>query len=147
MTENIKNMNKRDSYAFAFFRINQAIDNKFPLEAITMEESIISDRLRAYSEANNLPLKDKRGNLCSLYAFIDNVEQFLGDNNSDFKDLLKQINKWRKGRNMLLHGVVKTELSGKSPEISYSDFIPKAMQIAEDGKKISKKYFYNDKQI
>lgn len=48
---------------------------------------------------------------------------------------------------MLLHGVVKTELSGKSPEISYSDFIPKAMQIAEDGKKISKKYFYNDKQI
>lgn len=91
MTENIKNMNKRDSYAFAFFRINQAIDNKFPLEAITMEESIISDRLRAYSEANNLPLKDKRGNLCSLYAFIDNVEQFLGDNNSDFKDLLKQM--------------------------------------------------------
>ena len=40
-----KNYAKRDSYALAFEMISTAIRHNFPLQAIAVEESIMSDRI------------------------------------------------------------------------------------------------------
>ena len=140
--ESDKNMEKFRAYAFAFSRINQALDKAFPLEALALEESIICDRLRAYCEANNLPTINSRGNPCNLYELINNVENHLektpSDSCPDLSKFLNSANSWRKDRNTMIHKVVKTEKSGEAPEISHKDFIPKAMEYAKTGKDLAR---------
>ncbi len=133
--ESDKNMEKFRAYAFAFSRINQALDKAFPLEAIAMEESIISDRLRAYCEANNLPLKGHLG----LNYLITTVGKALQTNSCpELSEFLVSADSWRDKRNKLIHKVVKTEKSGEAPEISHKDFIPQAMEIAKTGKDLAR---------
>ncbi len=140
--ESNKNMEKFKAYAFAFSRINQALDKAFPLEALALEESIISDRLRAYCEANNLPTTNKRGNPCSLYDLINNIRKYIKDNPNDncpeLNEFLNSADFWRDERNKMIHKVVKTEKSGEAPEISHKDFIPQAMEIAKTGKDLAR---------
>lgn len=138
MTETTKNIDKFRSYAFAFSRINQAIENEFPLEAITMEESIICDRLRAYSEANGLPVKNKRNNPCSLNDFIINIQNDIKDTCSDLYKLLDSTDSWRIERNSLVHRLVRTDKSGESPDLSPRDFIPHAIEIAKTGSQLAR---------
>lgn len=47
-----KNMTKYESYKFAFDRIEEALNENFPFEAIVLEESIITDRLQSFLETN-----------------------------------------------------------------------------------------------
>ncbi|MBR1924505.1 MAG: hypothetical protein IJ839_04420 [Ruminobacter sp.] len=136
MTETTKNIDKFRSYAFAFSRINQAIENEFPLEAITMEESIICDRLRAYKEANGLSYKNNDG----LYKFLDDITKDLNnkDKYHDLSELLTRINSWRDDRNKTIHRVVRTNKSGESPDLSHRDFIPHAIEVAKTGSQLAR---------
>ena len=131
--ESNKNMEKYKSYKFAFFRIDQAIDKAFPVEAIAFEESIISDRLRAYCEANGKPIKG-----FSFNNLITASQAISKDNCPELHQVLASVHSWKNDRNKMIHSVVKTEKSGEAPEISYKDFIPQAMEIAKTGKALAR---------
>ncbi len=136
--ESNKNMEKFKAYAFAFSRINQALDKAFPLEAIAMEESIISDRLRAYCEANDQPTEDKQGRSYGFRKLINTSQNLSKDSCPELHKVLDSVDNWREERNKLIHKVVKTERSGEAPEISHRDFIPQAMEIAKTGKDLAR---------
>lgn len=136
--ESNKNMEKYKAYYFAFYRIDQALKEEFPLEAIALEESIISDRLRAYCEANNLPTKDEQGDY-SLHKLIKASRKANQSSKCvELHKFLDSVYSWKNERNKLIHKVVRTEKSGEAPEIPPEDFIPRAMEYAMAGKDLAR---------
>lgn len=136
-----KNMEKGKAYRYAMEKIDEAIEHRFPLEAIAIEESIISDRLRAYAEHVNHVFAKKQKFVsfdALIRAFLEELQErklFEGE----YKELYEAINKWRKDRNAILHGIVKTEKAGEVPMGASEDFYKKAMKVAERGKEIAEK--------
>ncbi len=142
-SDDSKNMKKYYSYKLAFERIALAIESNFPLEAITIEESIICDRLRAYCEANGLEQIPP-----SFSQLIIKANQLAKNNCKELLDMLgflnrqpnpiinpsKSIDSWRVARNMLLHGMVKTSRAGQAPEVPANEFMERAIEIAKCGK-------------
>lgn len=132
-----KNYAKRDSYALAFKMIDAALKYGCPLQAITIEESILTDRLSSTLNVNKERVKPfdtlgmvltawKRGlNGDSRYA---NARLFDNKMNS----LYLQLDDWRKKRNALLHGLAKST-QGEGPEIPADEFMAQAIQVAEIG--------------
>jgi len=55
------NKNKYLSFKYAHDRLKTAIDNGYFLEAVMIEESIISDRLHSASGTSNDPINKKTG--------------------------------------------------------------------------------------
>ena len=131
-----KNMEKGKSYTLAFDRIALAIENGFPLEAITMEESIISDRLRAYCEANGMEWKKKHAGLGEV---IEKVQADPKNNNPELQSLCMEIDAWRQQSTNFLHGIVKTRHAGDEPDVLSDDFVEQAMIYAEKGKGYARK--------
>ncbi len=147
-SDDAKNMEKYYSYKLAFERIDLAIKNKFPLEAIVIEESIISDRLRSYCETSELG--ERFEGFCDLlqraseYAFVNcdelyNLIGFIKDPDNSSKDASESIDQWRLERNRLVHKIVKTSKSGLAPEIPANEFIDRAVEIAKYGKEHARK--------
>ena len=136
-----KNMEKYKAYCYAMEKIDEAIEHRFPLEAIAIEESIISDRLRAYAEHVNHVFAKKQKFVsfdALIQAFLEELQErklFEGE----YKELYEAINKWRKDRNVILHGIVKTEKAGEAPKGASEDFYKNAMKAAERGREIAKK--------
>ena len=60
MSKEIKNFAKGESYKDAFERIKLSLEQGFPLEAISLIESILSDRLLECS--GNQQIKKQPGN-------------------------------------------------------------------------------------
>lgn len=139
MTEK-KNMKKRDSYALAHDMINEAIKAWCPLQAITIEESILSDRLWSALNSQDRPRrgrhhdtlgdalrewKDTKGSDCLIVL----------DEKASFS--LKELNDFWEDRNELLHGIVKS-FSGEAPSIEANQFRERAMLVAITGKNLVK---------
>lgn len=125
------NMEKHDSYTLAYDRIASALKHGFPLEAIAIEESIIADRIFSYLtyKKENIDIK-KTG-----FGHLIDKASALSD---DFKlNIYSQIDQWRKSRNAMLHGIVKS-VPGTAPEIKAEDFIQKATELAEEGLKLTR---------
>lgn len=138
-----KNMEKYYSYKLAFERIELAIENKFPLEAIAIEESIISDRLRSYCEISKLGIA--HDSFCELlqkasdYAIVNcdelyNMIGLIKDQDNMGKDVSESIDRWRLERNNCLHRMVKTYRAGQTPLIPANEFVDRAIKIAIYGK-------------
>ena len=129
-----KNMEKHALYSLAFERIDQALAAKFPVEAIAIEESIISDRL--YSILKSLVpdfLKEFDGgigprlNAVRLCCWRDEDGGLLAD-----------VKQWIKRRNQAIHGIVASKAGGKAKQTP-ANFVPYAMSTARLGKKLSRR--------
>ena len=131
-----KNVQKHESYKFAFDRIKIALDenNSFPFEAIVLEESIITDRLLAFLEVQGVKLKPNVG----LGKCVNSVKKIIGAQDS-FYVTLNQIDKWRNDRNSCVHGAVKSEADRNIPEFGSKVILNEAYQIAQDGRELAKK--------
>jgi hypothetical protein len=127
------NSAKYSSYKEAWERIKEAQSAGHYLEAITLEESIISDRLISYlMGVGGIPRSDKF--LTKPFAlFISAARKhvkypILYHGHSD---LLADIDTWRKERNFLIHEFVKS-MPGE-PTLLVIDVIEKAAAIAKTG--------------
>ena len=133
------NAEKFYSYRLAMEKLKIATDHRFPLEAIAIEESIISDRLRAYVEyIGKLPKWDK----CSCGRYLEIYKEELKERNLNtgaFSELHTDIKEWLNKRHKLIHGIVKTNKAGGIPMILAKDFDEEANKTAEDGREILKK--------
>ncbi|MDP3945262.1 MAG: hypothetical protein Q8Q51_05155 [Lutibacter sp.] len=116
----------------AMSRFNTAIEHSFFLEATTLIESLISDRLESrLGELKKEPVSlDTIGNLLNALRKIepDNV----------LKEIMnKQINTWCGERNKVIHQAAKIEIGKKK---DWKDFLKLAEKTANDGRKIFDDY-------
>lgn len=130
------NIKKYLSYRAAYAMMNKAIDLGFYLEAITIQESIISDRLLSFiigKGIKNISEKDMHKSEANLFALIKLTTNFMPDDPS----LVNALDQFRIDRNRCVHLLVKS-FPGK-PTIDVKDFIALAKQTSENGKKLTRR--------
>src|ERR1700682_2729324 len=104
------NAKKFFSYSEAWVRIKKAQGYGFYLEAVTLEESIIADRLVSFLvcvgeiQADSKVEKHSFGQL--IQRWMKRVPEPIPI--KYFPDLRSAIDEWRKHRNRVVHGMVKS---------------------------------------
>jgi hypothetical protein len=132
------NAAKYFSYAEAWGRIKKSIGCEFYLEAVTIEESIMCDRLISYLcriGALKPDANSERQSFASLIAcWKKHVPAPIGDH--VFSDLQHEVDTWRKRRNKVVHGMVKSVPGAKHQDIL--DFKKEAELVALLGQRVAK---------
>ena len=142
------NKEKYLSYKLAFGMISNAIKCKCYLQAITIEESIMADRLLSFLTFCGENVDRNKSSLGFAIKLIlgeaDNPkinekcqhEEFDITKGSIFEKK-QELREFWESRCYLLHGIVKSP-SGKSPKILEKDFIEQAKKIANGGKVLTR---------
>jgi hypothetical protein len=129
------NKTKYDSYFYAFQQINKSLEDGYFLEAITICESIITDRLLSYGEYVTV---DKIGNKATLGKALQKIQKNKKVVINDETDnLLLEVDNWRLKRNLCVHSVAKS--SPGMATIKVADFLIEAEQCARSGKALARK--------
>ena len=152
--ENKKNYAKRDSYALASEMLQDAILHNYPLQAIAIEESIISDRLWSALKSVNIA----NGRHETMGAALKEWERIKKDNSVDnpfdaeIETLYDRLCNWWDCRNKLIHGIVKSSV-GLGPKTTAEKFLQSANAAAKKGEELvrlvknwSKKKVYKAKK-
>lgn len=130
-----KNYPKYYSYKYAFEQINAAIQAGFFLEAITIEESILTDRLYRFCKDHGFKKKADRATLGDGVNFIKDLHANLLL--SEEIDFIPDLARFWANRNQCLHQIVKSE-PGEAP-ILFEEFIQLAKETAIEGKALEKR--------
>jgi hypothetical protein len=141
---------KYEAYREAWTRIKQAQESGFFLEAITIEESIISDRLISYlTRTPEAPdPRDRRGKMLSFSQLIERWQKQLLPNTISsitYTDLTIEIDEWRKSRNDAIHAIVKSEPGQSMDDIE--KFLENAKKVAARGEYLAREVCKWDKQV
>ncbi|MBU0596378.1 hypothetical protein KJ567_06830 [Candidatus Bipolaricaulota bacterium] len=135
------NSTKYESYREAWSRIDSACEDTYFLEAITIEESIISDRIISYLSRPSSPKPLKPKGKCRYPGFaelVDMVRKDVGGPvlHGDFTDLFTALDQWRDSRNTAIHAIVKSDPG--TPTHPVEDFLADAQRCAEQGKDLAR---------
>ena len=130
-----KNMPKYFTYRFANEQIMDAIEAGFYLEAITIEESIIVDRLFRFCKDNGLTRSASQVTLGTVETFLKRLPDHIQQ--AEKIDFLDELNNFRENRNICLHQIAKSE-PGEAT-IAFEDFQILARETALEGKDLTKK--------
>jgi hypothetical protein len=130
---------KQKRYVEAYSRISTSISSGHYFEAITIEESIISDRLASFLEATDSLKSDDihRQGFASLVTLWKLATKNPGSIWENCDSLIAQVDSWRKERNKYVHGLVKFP-NQKANVPTTEDFINGAKKTANDGAKLAK---------
>ncbi|UCU92331.1 hypothetical protein [Hydrogenophaga taeniospiralis] len=130
------------SYREAWARIKRARQESFFLEAVTIEESIISDRLLSFLEKRcGLVLKNTtKGNFNQIIQrwFAVAMDRHAG-RPAELEALTvlnERLQVWRSGRNEVVHGMVKSKASHSADHIA--NFLIAAETHAHSGEKLAR---------
>jgi hypothetical protein len=132
-----RNANKFFSYSEAWVRIKKARGSGFYLEAVTLQESIIADRLVSFLvcigeiQSESLVEKCSLGQLIQLWT--KRVPQPIPV--QYFADLRSAVDEWRKHRNRVVHGMVKSMPGAQHGDVL--DFIKEAEFVAFQGEALA----------
>lgn len=135
-TKDIKgNIQKYRSYQEAWIRINESIKEGFYFEAITIEESIIFDRIYSNLVGNKKKGINKGTRFSKLIEFWN--EQYISPIKwKHGKNLQDNVDEWRKERNEKVHGIAKSEPGQATIDIK--KFIRNAKSTAIKGRKLTR---------
>src|SRR5687768_12026362 len=105
-----RNGNKYFSYSEAWIRIKKARGSEFYLEAVTLEESILADRLISFLVCVGEINAESRVEKCSFGQLIQLWTKRAPEPIpvQYFPDLRTAVDEWRKRRNRVVHGLVKS---------------------------------------
>ncbi len=130
-----KNMPKFNAYRLAFGMIKDALEKGCPLQAIAIEESVLTDRLSSTLNVGRPNRRAKSSLGCALGEWHPKKSN-ASRNAALFDDymemLFPKLDAWWKNRNALLHGIAKSAQGG-TPEIDAADFMAYAMKTAKEG--------------
>ena len=125
-----KNDEKYRAYKLAHDRMNAALEKGFPLEVITIAESVITDRLISHANFHGEGLNPHSA---ALGPALNRFKRYPGKvDPTRHKDLVARIDAWRDKRNQTIHGIAKSD-QGEGPTIAAEDFVEKARAVAESG--------------
>ena len=119
---------KYDVYQEAFARIKSANESNFFLEAVAIQETIISDRLKSHLAHIGVLPKKKHPTLNALVKAWKRESQVR--NNSLAIKLAEEVDLWRDLRNTAVHGLVATQ--------SVNDFLENAEAAAKTGEVLAR---------
>ncbi|MHC1740625.1 MAG: hypothetical protein AB9897_05885 [Anaerolineaceae bacterium] len=143
-----KNIQKYESYKNAYDQIKAAIGAGFYLEAITIEESILADRLYRFCKDRGYSRRAERATLGNEKRYLEGLSVDIQQ--SEEIDFLVELDLFWTNRNKCLHQIVKSEPG--EPTIDVNTFKELARQTASDGlvlvKKVNswvKRYIQNTK--
>ncbi|MFJ5437456.1 hypothetical protein ACIPT2_06185 [Pectobacterium brasiliense] len=130
---------KENRYIEAYKRIDSSIESQHYFEAITIEESILNDRISSFIEANDSLSqaeihRQSFNQLIILWKISTSTPGCIWDS---CLDLINKVDKWRKKRNEFVHGLVKFP-NNKANLISTESFIEDAKKTALEGKELSR---------
>jgi hypothetical protein len=131
----MKNYYRYYSYRYAFSQMKKAIEGKFYLEAITIQESIITERLLNFVIRNSIVSINEDElyrQIVSLSKLIDYSKSYFDDEN-----LYDDLNTFRKDRNKCIHAIVKSYPG--NPTIKVSDFQKLAKETCLNGRILTRK--------
>lgn len=129
------NITKAENYAAAWRQIKKANDNGYYIEALSIQESIICDRLLNHLHKHYLlPLRNKQNWHHTLHELIKNARKESKDSRT--KKLFDQLNSWRYKRNHAVHAIVRSDPGG--PEISADIYFSEARLASSMGTRIAK---------
>ena len=117
------NKYKHDAYKEAFARIKAANESNFFLEAVAIQEAIISDRLKSHLGHLGILPKKKHPTLHDLVKAWKREIQ--GKNIVLEIKIADEVDQWRVLRNQAVHGLVSTR--------SVNDFLESAEAAARTG--------------
>ena len=126
-------------YREAWSRIRIAQKNGHYLEAVTLEESIICDRLISYLVSNGALARPVSGNNHpSFSSLIGLWKRTEGTPISEggFSNLQESVDTWRILRNKVVHGIVKSYPDTEPDDIT--SFLEEAERAAEEGRKLAR---------
>lgn len=121
------NASKFFSYREAWTRIKTAQEHGFYIEAVTIQKSIISDRLISYFKASDVVLK-KYPSFGYLVVLWKKQPAII---HKDIENLQESIDQWRIRRNQIVHDIVKVQVEAEITAID--DFLIDAQSVATDG--------------
>ena len=130
-------MTRYQLYRSAWKRIDAASRDGYHLEAITLLESILTDRMESrasYLAGENVGLQ----NLGPLIQSLKKVET-----QPEFRAILEEIDAWRILRNEAVHEMVKFR-PGESP--TWQQKVGPLSRIVREGKRVLRAYDAIDKQ-
>lgn len=130
-----KNFQKYESYKNAYDQIKAAIDAGFYLEAITIEESILADRLYRFCKDKGYSRRAERATLGDEKRYIEGLP--IDIQQSEKIDFLVNLELFWINRNKCLHQIVKSEPG--EPTIDIETFRDFACQTADNGLILAKK--------
>ena len=121
---------RHELYADVLARINQSYENDYYIEAITLLESIISDRLESICNEVNQNNDDAFSVLGTLINHAKRI-----DVSEDWRDILNKLDQWRKKRNSAIHEMAKIEEGTHTP---FNEKYANCKDIVEEGKALSR---------
>lgn len=129
-----KNIHKYESYKNAFDQIKLAIEEGFYLEAITIEESILCDRLLRFCKDHGYSRSADRATLGHEITFIREKLTNLLDNQKF--TFLADLEVFWASRNICLHQIAKSEPGEATRD--FADILSEAKRTAINGFLLSK---------
>ena len=129
------NKHRYFSYREAWARISSANRQGFYLESVTIVESILSDRIRSYMQAQHIFLDESR--FISLSKRVGEWRK-IEKNNISFKDfdcLISAVTEWVNRRNIVVHAIVSQRIAERE---SIDDFLSFSKTTAQDGAKLAR---------
>jgi hypothetical protein len=131
------NAAKYFSYSEAWVRIKKALGSGFYLEAVTLQESIIADRLVSFLVSVGEIQADFQIEKCSfgqlVHLWRKRVSQPIPV--PYFPDLGSAVDEWRKHRNRVVHGMVKSMPGAQHGDVL--DFLKEAEFVAFQGEALA----------
>jgi hypothetical protein len=127
------NGDKFRAYRESWTRIKEAQKQGFYLEAITIEESIISDRLSSYFR-NVLEIEKQPNTFKGMHDLWKKYHPEIIAAGG-YIDLMQALDKWREERNKAIHDIVHSD---KHVDRSIENFLSNTKTVAEDGEKLAR---------
>ena len=120
---------RRELYGNAISRINNAIEHRYPLEAIALIESMLADRLEARLAHLHHQSPAKR-NLSTLGKLTDELSNKASKEGDEAKYIYEEVKTWANRRNEALHEMVKL---AEGSEKDWKEKVGEAQATAEAG--------------
>ena len=129
------NTKKYLSYREAWRRIKLSNESGFPLEAVTLCESIIADRLLSYVAGED---SARKIGTHTPFAKLINEWRKIVTERPDAVDfyLIDAVDKWRDERNHVVHSLTKSTPGAPTDDVS--DFLARANAAARAGTELAR---------
>lgn len=129
------NVSKAENYSAAWRQIKKATDNGFYIEALSIQESILSDRLLHHlHKYYGLPLRNKKNWHHTLNDLVNYTRAVSTD--GGMVKILSRFSLWRNKRNIAVHALVRSDPGVK--EVPADVFFTKARRAALVGTRITR---------
>ena len=124
------NYEKFHAHRLAHERMKAAFNAGYPLETITIAESIITDRILSHANFHGAGLNP---DVTPLGPSLKHFRAHPGVvDPSGQEELAERMQAWSRTRNQTLHGIAKSA-QGEGPAVSAEDFVDHAFEVARSG--------------